>query len=144
VVKGRRAGGTKRGGDFLRHDSALPHAGDDHAAIRLAAAQDQIDGAVEIRRHRAFKSASERLQSRRFRAHQRRRLQAVRIRRSFAIGGIHWFLMVTAQGNNRHFSRDDNQYFVKTQAVSPRHRFVVNTRFLGDCPKLLISFNLFF
>ena len=96
--QGRRARGTEGGGDFLGDDAALAHAGDDHAAVRFAAADDQVDGAVEAGLHRAFETAGEGFEGGCFGAHQGRGLQAVRIRRSFAIRGIHRFLMVTARG----------------------------------------------
>ena len=88
----RRAGGTEGGGDFLRDDAALAHAGDDYAAVRSAAAQNQLD--------RALKSASMGPSSRRRepqtrpprcaleQPEERRGLQAVAIGRAFGILGV--------------------------------------------------------
>jgi hypothetical protein len=52
--QGRRAGGTERGGDFLRNNPALAHAGNYHAPALFTAAEDQLDSAFEIRGHGAF------------------------------------------------------------------------------------------
>src|SRR5580704_8918159 len=55
-----RAGGGERGGDLLRDDAALAHAGDDDAAARLTAAKHQFDGGGEGRGHGAFEPRGER------------------------------------------------------------------------------------
>ena len=54
----RRAGGAERGGDLLRDDAALAHAGDHDAAVGLAAAEDQLDGAGERFGHGASRRAA--------------------------------------------------------------------------------------
>ncbi len=65
--KGRRAGGAECGGDLLGDDAALAHAGDHDAAIFLAAAEDQLDGAGEGFGHGAFKARWRGLRARRLR-----------------------------------------------------------------------------
>ena len=67
--QGRRAGGTERGRNFLRNDSALAHPRDHHASALFAAAQNQLDGAVERGCHRPFKPRGQCFQCRCFGAH---------------------------------------------------------------------------
>ena len=102
--QGRRTGGTERGGDLLRNNSAFAHAGDHYAAALLTAMQNQLDGAVEGGGHRPFQTRGEGLQGRRLGADQGRRFGGWRVGPpGFTRTGVgliffvaHRFLMVTA------------------------------------------------
>ncbi len=67
----RRAGGAERGGDLLRDDAALAHAGDHHAAMRLATAENHLHCARERPGHRPVEARGQRLKRGRLGAHQR-------------------------------------------------------------------------
>ena len=89
------ARGAERGGDLLRDDAALAHPGDDDAAASLAALEDAIDGAVEVRGHRAFEAVGKGQQGASLDANQlrwrvfRQTIDAIRTNSGSVFGGSH-------------------------------------------------------
>ena len=110
----RASGRTQRCGNLLRDDAALAHAGDDHAPIALAAAHNQLDGAIKVCGHRAIEPRGQRLQRRSLCAHQLRWPQAV-----LFLVAIHRFLMVTLQGIRDQGSGIRDQRITGFQTLQP-------------------------
>ncbi len=90
----RRASGTERGGNLLRNDAALAHAGDHHAAVLFTAAKHQVNGARERREHWPLKACGQGFERRGFGANQSGGFKIV------SVWLVHRLLMVTAWGGS--------------------------------------------